>query len=504
MRPLNIINGNIMKSNCISILGTGSDVGKSILTTALCRIVYNKGYSVAPFKSQNMSNNSGITPDGLEMGRAQIVQAQASNIVPHVDMNPILLKPTADSLCQVILMGNVYENNTALEYHQNKNKLFSYACDAFDRLKNKYQNIIIEGAGSCAEVNLMGNDIVNFKMAEYANSPVILIADIHRGGVFAQIIGTLSCIDQKYQDQIAGFVINKFRGDIRLFNDGVTYIEKRTGKKVFGVVPYFDNILIDAEDSVQIEKLDNTNSKNIKYPSIGIIKLPHISNFTDFNPLFEIEDINVYFIDKPQNISYFKAIIIPGTKNTRYDLSWLKRTNWADIICEYAKNGGYILGICGGYQMLGQYIHDPSGVESKSGSTRGLSLLSVETKMKKIKTTSITKFSINDIYGTGYEIHMGDTVNTNESSLFNIHSRNNININDYDGAVSSDKKIIGSYIHGLFDNPKILSYWLKNIGLENLKVPLNGGLAFRDKQYNLLADHFERFLNIDSILKLLC
>ena len=237
----------------IAVLGTGSDVGKSVVAAGICRILADKGIRVAPYKSQNMSNNSGITPEGLEMGRAQIVQAEAAKIAPHVDMNPILLKPTGEKQSQVILNGLVHGNQTAMDYHRNKGFYFEKACEAFDRLSNKYDRIILEGAGSCAEVNLMATDIVNFPMAEYANADVVLTADIHRGGVFAQLVGTLDCLPDNYRDMVKGFIINRFRGDIALFKDGVDWIQKRTGKKVFGVLPWYSHFKIDAEDSVEIE-----------------------------------------------------------------------------------------------------------------------------------------------------------------------------------------------------------------------------------------------------------
>jgi len=262
------------KAPCLAVFGTGSEVGKSIITTALCRCFVNQGISVAPFKAQNMSNNSGVTPEGLEMGRAQIVQAEAARIPPHVDMNPILLKPTSDVGAQVVVMGEAVRNSTASEYHKQKSHLYSTACDALDRLREKYDLIVIEGAGSCAEVNLMPHDIVNFAMAQHADSPVILVGDIHKGGIFAQIVGTLECLPKNLQSRITGFVINRFRGDLDLFRDGVRCI-------------------------------------------------PHISNFTDFDRLSGLEGLNVYFIEKRQNLNAFNAIVLPGSKNTRTDLNWL-------------------------------------------------------------------------------------------------------------------------------------------------------------------------------------
>jgi adenosylcobyric acid synthase len=344
----------MMKKN-IAVFGTGSDVGKSIVAAALCRVLACTGIKVAPFKAQNMSNNSGITPEGLEMGRAQIVQAEAAGIVPHTDMNPVLLKPTGDRQSQVILNGVVHGDHTAADYHGNRDFYFQKACRAFDRLERRYDRIILEGAGSCAEVNLMSSDIVNFPMARYADADVILVADIHRGGVFAQVVGTLECLDREYRDMIKGIIINRFRGDISLFRDGVRWIEKRTGKKVLGILPWYSDFRIDAEDSVEIEKINNFNNLDAEKPLVGIVRLPHIANFTDFHSLSKIRQIQTVFFDDPDALSKFRAVIIPGSKNTRSDLAWVMK-NFRQAFETYYNKGGHILGICGGYQMLGQWL----------------------------------------------------------------------------------------------------------------------------------------------------
>ena len=275
-----------MKSNqqgkCLSVLGTGSDVGKSIVATALCRCFSRKGLKVAPYKAQNMSNNSGVTPEGLEMGRAQIVQAEAAGIAPHVDMNPILLKPTSDVGSQVVILGEAIGNQTAMDYHQKKARLVKTANDALDRLRDKHDLVVLEGAGSCAEVNLMAHDIVNFPMAEYAQAPVILVGDIHRGGIFAQLVGTLECLPRRFRERVAGFIINRFRGDLRLFTDGIQWIEQKTGLPVFGVLPWYDHIRIDPEDSVIIEQPKPVAVNADETPAVAVVRIPHISNFTDF------------------------------------------------------------------------------------------------------------------------------------------------------------------------------------------------------------------------------
>jgi adenosylcobyric acid synthase len=487
----------------IAFLGTGSDVGKSIIAAAFCRSLADRGIKVAPFKAQNMSNNSGITPEGLEMGRAQIVQAEASKIVPRVDMNPVLLKPTDEKGSQVVLNGLVHNNQSAMDYHKTKDFYFSQACDAFDRLNKNYECIVLEGAGSCAEVNLMHSDIVNFRMAEYANADVILIADIHRGGVFAQIIGTLQCLPKKYRDMIKGFIINRFRGDIKLFKDGIRWIEDKTQKKVFGIMPWYSHFRIDAEDSVEIENTTPISSMDKNKPAIGVIKLPHISNFTDIHSVSEIEEIQTLFIDSPNDLSIFKAIIIPGSKNTRADMEWLKNQGLAKKIKDYANSGGHILGICGGYQVLGKSIEDPDGHEGLPGKTQGLSLLDVNTIIVYPKVTTTTSFSWGHARGSGYEIHMGNTKINSGKPLFQINSMNNKEINgvanNQDGCISNNGKIIGTYIHGLFDSKEILLKWLKNIGINGIDKRILSGESKKEENYKLLKQHFEQHIELNMI-----
>ncbi len=471
---------------CIAIFGTGSDVGKSIVTTALCRYLKNKGLSVAPYKAQNMSNNSGVTPDGMEMGRAQIVQAEAAKIPPHADMNPILLKPTSDVGSQVVVLGQAIANKTASQYHKEKETLFSTACAALDRLRDQYEYIVMEGAGSCAEVNLMAHDIVNFRIAEYADAPVILVADIHRGGVFAQIVGTMECLEPKYRNRIKGFIINRFRGDIALFQDGVRWIEEKTGKPVFGVLPWYNHFRIEAEDSVVIEAPKTVAPEISDTPAIAVIRLPHISNFTDFDPLLALKGIKTYFIEQVQELDAFKAVILPGSKNTRFDLDWLKTTGWAAQLQRYADKGGHILGICGGYQFLGNSVHDPHGLEGNPGSTEGLKFLPVETILKSPKTTTLTRFVWDGISGTAYEIHVGRTDRVDGQAMSDVVEYRNV---------------MGTYMHGLFDTPAITKHWLEKIGLPHIEVSKLHGPAARDREYDLLAEHFEKYVDAAAIFK---
>jgi len=494
---------SMKKAACLAILGTGSEVGKSIVTTALCRIFVNRGLRVAPFKAQNMSNNSGVTPEGLEMGRAQIVQAEAAKIPPHVDMNPILLKPTSDIGSQVVLLGEAVTKNTANEYQGKKNILFSKACDALDRLRKTYDFIVMEGAGSCAEVNLMTSDIVNLRMAEYADAPVVLVSDISRGGVFAQIIGTLACLSNKQEKMVKGFIINRFRGDINLFKDGVRWIEEKTGKKVFGVIPWYDHFHIEAEDSVVIENPVTVSTLKTGIPAIAVIRFPHISNFTDFDPLLDLQGPDVFFLEKPRDLKDFVAVILPGSKNTRWDLRWLKKTGWADIIKKYADADGHVLGICGGYQMMGRFVHDPQGLEGTSGTSKGLDLLPVETVLKAPKTTTLARFFWQNVAGVGYEIHMGETQILGGDSLFSIFERNHVPCQTEDGCKMQDSKLMGTYIHGMFDSPAITKKWLNTIGLERIDVADEHRFKAKDNAYDLLAAHFEHHMNIDAIFDLI-
>ena len=488
------------KAPCIAVFGTGSDVGKSIVTTALCRLFANQGIRVAPYKAQNMSNNSGVTPEGLEMGRAQIVQAEAARIPPHVDMNPILLKPTSDIGSQVVLLGKALENSTASEYHTKKERLFATAGAALDRLRDEYDLVVMEGAGSCAEVNLMPHDIVNFRMAEYADAPVVLVADIHRGGVFAQIIGTLNCLEKTYRDRVKGFIVNRFRGDISLFEDGIQWIEQKTRKNVFGVLPWYNHIRIDPEDSVVIENPQKVFTENSGIPAVAVIRIPHISNFTDFDPLIALDGLDLFFLEQVQALTSFKAVILPGSKNTCFDLQWIKSCGWWEKLTDFVANGGHVLGICGGYQMLGNYVHDPEGLEGPPGITPGLDLLPVETILKAPKTTTLTRFYRQDVQGTGYEIHMGQTKRHGGDPLFTVVERNRIVCEDADGCVSANNKIMGTYIHGLFENPTVTRLWLNSIGLNDVETSELEGLEAKDKEYDLLAEYFETHIDVKELV----
>lgn len=493
---------NKSKAPCIAIFGTGSDVGKSIVVTAICKFFADLGLRVAPYKSQNMSNNSGVTPEGLEMGRAQIVQAEAAGIVPHVDMNPILLKPTSDVGSQVIVNGLVWQNCTAGSYHKKKEELFATAAESLDRLRDKYDLVIIEGAGSCAEVNLMAHDIVNFKIAEYAQAPVILVGDIHRGGVFAQIAGTLDCIPDSCRNLVQGVIINRFRGDISLFHDGVQWIENKTQKKVLGVLPWYTHIEIEAEDSVVIEQVSKKLPDHPDGSLIAVIRLPHIANFNDIDPLLDLKGLDVHFLDRVCDLDKASAVIIPGSKNTRADLLWLHREGWSDAIRNYANKGGYVLGICAGYQIMGEKVVDPEGFEGNPGETEGLSLLPVETVLKAPKTTSLSRFLWEESEGFGYEIHMGHTTVPQGRHPFIIKERNAEPVDFPDGCISENKRCIGTYLHGFFDSGEITQKWLHMIGVISVSCGKDRGLEERNRQYDLLADHLRKHIDVDYLKRL--
>ncbi len=488
---------------CIAVLGTGSDVGKSVIAAALCRLFVRRGRRVAPFKAQNMSNNSGVTPEGLEMGRAQIVQAEAARVAPRVDMNPILLKPVSEIGSQVIRLGRVEGNCSARDYHDRKDQLFRTAADALQRLRREFDLVVMEGAGSCAEVNLMANDIVNLRMAEEADAPVVLVADIHRGGVFGQIVGTLACLTRSQQEMIAGFIVNRFRGDATLFADGVKWIEQRTGKKVFGVLPWFDHIRIESEDSVAIENPRRVDAAAARGgEALAVIRLPHISNFTDFEPLDAVAGVHVHFLERPQSLDPFRAVILPGSKNTRFDLEWLHSCGWTRLIRAFSRNGGHVLGICGGYQMLGSSVHDPEGHEGAPGATPGLDLLPVETILRAPKTTTLTRFVWQGAAGEGYEIHMGQTTRIGGRPLFDVVARNGTPVAVEDGCSVQERRVMGTYIHGLFDSPAVTARWLAAIGVQGVAPPLLAGLAARDREYDALADHFEKHVDVEALCRL--
>ena len=500
----------------IMFQGTSSNVGKSILCTALCRILYRMGYKTVPFKAQNMALNSYVTKWGDEIGRAQVAQAEAAGIDPIVQMNPVLLKPTGNQSSQVVLMGKPVGVYSAKEYHTH------YSLTALDKVKESiafldenFEMIVIEGAGSPAEVNLKANDIVNMRIAKMTLAPVFLIADIDRGGAIASIVGTLELLEPEERDLIKGIIINKFRGDIKLLEPALTFIEEKTGKKVVGVIPAIENLDIDEEDSVALENKKNVGSKDIQ---IAVIQTPKISNFTDFDALNYEPDVSVRFVGPGDIIGTPDLIILPGSKNTLADLTYLKNSGLADEIKELAEKGTPVIGICGGNQMLGTAIYDPHHMEGDIEESEGLGLVNSTTTMKDQKTTHQVTFDVENLHflnGTfsgselvGYEIHMGDTKPNDDTvkRCFTITKRSETPITVVDGFIDGRHQVMGTYIHGVFDNDEFRRFIINQLrlrkGLEETPVVFHY-FEHKNKAYNRLADIVEEHLDMDYIMTLL-
>ena len=500
----------------IMFQGTSSNVGKSILCTALCRILYRKGFKTVPFKAQNMALNSYVTKWGDEIGRAQVAQAEAAGIDPIVQMNPVLLKPTGNQSSQVVLMGKPVGVFSAKEYHT------QYSLTALDKVKeslafldNHFEMIVIEGAGSPAEVNLKANDIVNMRIAKMTQAPVFLIADIDRGGAIASIVGTLELLEPEERDLIKGIVINKFRGDIKLLEPALTFIEEKTGKKVVGVIPAIENLDIDEEDSVALENKKYEGTKEIQ---IAVLQTPKISNFTDFDALNYEPDVSVRFVGPGDLLGAPDLIILPGSKNTLSDLKYLQETGFADEIKSLAVKGTPIIGVCGGNQMLGTTIYDPHHMEGDIEESTGLGLVQSTTTMKDKKTTHQVTFDVenlnflNGVYSgknlVGYEIHMGDTT-PNDASVqrcFNITSRSEQSVDVVDGFIDGTHRIMGTYVHGVFDNDEFRRFIINQLRLANgldEKPVLIRFFKHKNDAYNRLADIVEEHLDMDYIMSVL-
>lgn len=471
-------------------VGTGSDVGKSIINAAYCRILKQDGYHPAPYKAQNMSLNSYATPDGLEIGRAQAVQAEACGIPCSVEMNPVLLKPTTHQTAQVVLNGKPIGNQSAKEYFLGTNRgfLFEEVLKSYHKLAEKFNPVVMEGAGSISELNLKDKDITNMRVATSTGASTFLIADIDRGGVFGSVYGTIELLDPEERAHIKGIVINKFRGDIDLFKDGRKMLEELTGVPVIAVIPYFQDIKIEQEDSVVV---DNYMGKAVADKlNIAVVLLKRMSNFTDFNALEHIPEVNLYYTHEATEIEKADVVILPGSKNTISDLEYLKSTGLADSVMNAHNKGASVYGICGGYQMMGAEINDPDGIEGDLKSIKGLGLLPVKTSISQEKVTEQCVFSFRngEEQCSGYEIHMGETDRSGGESLCSINGK------DTDGCFVSDK-LWGSYIHGIFDNQTVVEAILKANGLSsgttfNYKT-------FKEEQYDKLAAGVREATNMD-------
>lgn len=466
----------------VMLVGTGSDVGKSILCTAFCRIFLQDGYTPAPFKAQNMALNSFVTPDGLEIGRAQAVQAEAAGVPCHTDMNPILLKPNSEHTTQVVLNGKPIGNRSAYDYFrkEGREELRQAVFTAYDRLNRRYNPIVMEGAGSVSEINLRDTDLVNMPMARWADADVILIADIDRGGVFASTYGSIMLQLPEDRSRIKGIIINKFRGDIRLFEEGRRMMEDICGVPVLGVVPMFHDIFIEEEDSVGLAH-KNTRISPAEYQlNVAVVLLHHISNFTDFDVLERDERVNLFYTNNAEDMAQADIIIIPGTKSTLDDLLLLRKDGIAGAIIQAHKDGKKIIGICGGYQILGQTVSDPDGVEGSIPQLPGLGLLPIHTIMTPEKTTRTVSFRFNGALCKGYEIHQGHS--TSEEQVL---------VKD---------NCIGTYIHGFFDNPSVMDFLLAGRGE---KRPVSTSEQFKEEQYNLLAQHVREYVDINKLYQIL-
>lgn len=471
-----------------------------MLVSALCRILVQDGWVVAPFKAQNMALNSFVTPSGGEIGRAQAAQAQAARVVPTVDMNPVLMKPSSDIQAQIIVQGQPLGNKTAIQYDTFKKSLFGIVKASLARLRNEYDAVIMEGAGSPAEVNLRKNDIVNMSIALASRTPVILVGDIDKGGVLASIVGTLALISPAERRLVKGIIINKFRGDRALFDDGVRFLEKKTGIPVLGVLPYYRDIPIPEEDAVPLESLRAGKSKRKDSVTVAVIYLPHISNFTDFDALAHEPDVQLHYCRRVQDIGRPDVLIIPGTKNTIADLAWLRKNGMANKIEAFARSSKTtVIGICGGYQMLGTEIRDPGHIESQRSSIEGFDLLPVRTVLKKQKQLRQVEAVVisTGVQVRGYEIHHGETDAAGDvKPVFMISGK-------ADGAARKDGRVWGTYIHGVFDADHFRRDFLNSIRKRKNLKPLRVQPYDVDLAFDKLADVVRNHINMKAVGRIL-
>lgn len=502
-------------AKAIMLQGTSSHVGKSILTTALCRIFYQDGYKVVPFKAQNMALNSYVTKSGGEMGRAQVAQAEAAGLEPSVEMNPVLLKPTGNSSSQVIVLGRSIGNMSASEYHTgHSQKLLDVVEKSLRKLQSEYDILVIEGAGSPAEVNLKANDIVNMRIAKLTPAPVLLIADIDRGGALASIVGTLELLEPEERDLVKGLIINKFRGDIKLLEPAIEFLEKKTGKPVVGVVPHISQLGIDDEDSVSLDDKQQITKGEIE---IAVLRIPKISNFTDFDALAAEDDVAVRYVREGELIGRPDLIILPGSKNTTEDLLYLKQHGYDQDILRLVEQGVPVVGICGGYQMLGREVRDPEHTESEFDQVEGLGLLDAVTIFSPEKLThqvtaacsgnSFVGINFSSTELIGYEIHMGRTEFFSPvKNAFTITSRSGETMEYGDGAVRSDGLVMGTYLHGIFDNDAfrrvVINVLRSRKGLAPLSV-VSDTRRRKEESYDRLAAAVRNNLNMVLVYEIL-
>lgn len=482
------------------LAGTGSDVGKSIIAAAFCRIFLQDGYHPAPFKAQNMALNSYATPEGLEIGRAQAVQAEAAGVPCHTDMNPLLLKPSSDHTSQVVLNGRPIGNRNAYEYfrREGREELRKEVHAAFDRLAAQYNPVVMEGAGSISEINLRDSDLVNLPMAMHAGADVILVADIDRGGVFASVYGSVMLLRPEERKHIKGILINKFRGDIRLFESGVKMLEDLCGVPVVGVVPYYKDIYIEEEDSVMLQ------TKNIRAGqgkvNVAVVLLRHLSNFTDFNVLERDPRVHLFYTNNTDELMKADIILLPGSKSTLSDLYELRRNGVAQAIVRAHREGATVMGICGGYQLMGREVCDPDHVEGEIERLPGLGLLPVSTRMQGEKVTRQVRFRFleDSAVCEGYEIHMGTTTPLADVPVSPL---NHLADGREDGYFV-DRTCMGTYVHGILDNPSVIDYLLEPFA-DKLKETAFDYKAFKEEQYDKLAAHVRKHVDLPLIYQIL-
>jgi adenosylcobyric acid synthase len=502
-----------MPAKVLMVQGTSSSVGKSLLTAALCRVFARRGVRVAPFKAQNMSNNAAVCPDGAEIGRAQAVQAVAAGIEPTADMNPVLLKPEGSSRSQVVVLGRLWRTLQAGSYYRRKEELWPIVTAALDRLRSAYELVVMEGAGSPAELNLRSTDMVNMAVARHARAPVLLVGDIDRGGIFAQLLGTLWLLAPEERELVRGLVVNKFRGDATLFADGIRILEERGGLPVLGVIPYLPALAVPEEDAVALEGAVPPAPAAI---DIAVIRLPHIANFDDFDPLRAEADVSLRYVQSPAALGRPHAVILPGTKSTSADLAWLRTEGFAEAICALVAQGTSIVGICGGYQMLGRVVRDPAHIEPHSEEAPGLGLLPVETTFEKAKATFQVRARVLGGPGwlgaaagqevEGYEIHVGRT--NGGRPWLEVNRRNGTAAVLTDGAVSEDGRVWGCYLHGLFASSALRRHWLASLAVRSKEkeCPKAGGQSGGDLLHaalDRLADAVEASLDVDRLAAIL-
>lgn len=482
-------------SGTLMVQGTTSDAGKSTLVTGLCRVLHRRGVRVVPFKPQNMALNSAVTMDGGEIGRAQALQAQAAGLAPHTDMNPVLLKPSSDIGAQVVIHGTARMDMDARSYHEYKPHALAAVLESYHRLRAQYEYVLIEGAGSPAEINLRSRDIANMGFAEAVDCPVVLVADIDRGGVFAHILGTLECLSPSERARIRGFVVNRFRGDIALLQPGLEWLEHKTRKPVFGVLPYLQGLHLDAEDALQCEQAKMAEGDRLRVIAPAF---PRISNHTDFDALRAHPRVDFRFVGTGSPIPSADLIMLPGSKNVRSDLDWLVREGWSRAIARHLRYGGKVIGICGGMQMLGRRVDDPRGLEGPPGSSRGLALLDCDTRFAPEKRLRHVRGRLSESGARvrGYEIHMGVTTGPALGRPAIV-----LDSGEADGALSEDGQILATYLHGLFDAPEACAALLAWAGATR---PMHlDYAALREASIERLADTLAAHVRIDELIAII-